>query len=66
MGNAISAQYRMGMVIMVSVAILGEPVGATLLGFIILGEAPTVNEIAGGILVLSGIFTVMQGSQYRA
>ena len=64
--SCLNLAVRLLPVIMVSVAILGEPVGATLLGFIILGEAPTVNEIAGGILVLSGIFTVMQGSQYRA
>lgn len=47
-------------VIFVSVAILGEPVGATLLGYLILGEAPTANEIAGGLLILAGIFTVMR------
>lgn len=44
----------------VSVAILGEPVGATLLGYLILSEAPTTNEIAGGLLILAGIFTVMR------
>jgi len=44
----------------VSVAILGEPVGATLLGYLILSEAPTANEIAGGLLILVGIFTVMR------
>ena len=44
----------------VSVAILGEPVGATLLGFIILNEIPTLNEIVGGFLILCGIFTVIR------
>lgn len=44
----------------VSVAILGEPVGATLLGYFILSEAPTANEIVGGLLILVGIFTVMR------
>ena len=38
----------------VSVAILGEPVGATLLGCVILREMPTTNEIVGGLLVLGG------------
>ena len=47
-------------VTVVSVAILGEPIGATLLGFIILDEIPTVNEIVGGFLILSGIFTVIR------
>jgi len=46
----------------VSVAILGEPVGATLLGWIILHEVPTVNEIAGGLLILGGIYVVMRRS----
>ena len=45
---------------LVSVAILGEPVGATLLGYFILKEAPTLNGIVGGALVLAGIFTVMK------
>ena len=44
----------------VSVTILGEPVGATLLGYFILGEIPTVNEIVGGLLILGGIFLVMR------
>lgn len=44
----------------VSVAILGEPVGAALLGWGILGEMPTTNEILGGILVLGGVFIVMR------
>jgi len=60
--SCLNLAVRLLPVIMVSVAILGEPVGATLLGFIILGEVPTVNEIAGGILVLGGIFVVMQSS----
>lgn len=47
-------------VIFVSVAILGEPVGATLLGWIILSEMPTANEIAGGLLILGGIFIVLR------
>jgi drug/metabolite transporter (DMT)-like permease len=44
---------------LVSVAILGESVGATLLGVLILNEIPTVNEIVGGVLVIGGIFMVM-------
>jgi len=41
---------------LVTIAILGEPVGATILAFIILNEAPTVLEIGGGFLILLGIF----------
>jgi drug/metabolite transporter (DMT)-like permease len=41
---------------LVTIAILGEPVVATILAFIILDEAPTVMQLAGGVLILSGIF----------
>jgi len=44
----------------VSMAILGEPIGATLLGWLILDEMPTVNEITGGLLILGGIFIVLR------
>ena len=44
----------------VSVAILGEPVGATILGYLILGETPSVNEIVGSLFILGGIFLVMR------
>ena len=44
----------------VSVAILGEPAGATLLGTFILHEIPTANEISGGLLILGGIFMVLR------
>ena len=54
---------RLVPVTFVSVAILGEPVGATLLGSIILGEMPTANEIIGGLLILGGIFIVLRRSQ---
>jgi len=43
----------------VSVAILGEPVGAIILGYIILGEGITVIEVTGSILTLGGILIVM-------
>lgn len=43
----------------VSVAILGEPVGAIILGYIILGEGITIIEAIGSILILGGILTVI-------
>jgi len=58
--STLNLAVRLIPVIFVSVAILGEPVGATILGYFILGEAPTANEIAGGILILGGIFLVMR------
>ncbi len=40
---------------MVTVAVLGEPVGATFLAWAVLSEAPTLMEAAGAALLLSGI-----------
>lgn len=40
----------------VSLALLGEPVGTTILAVILLRENPTIVELAGGILILIGIY----------
>ncbi len=40
---------------MVTIAVLGEPVGATILALAILNEVPSGFEIAGGLLILGGI-----------
>jgi len=58
--SCLNLAVRLIPVTFVSVAILGEPVGATLLGALILSEMPTVNEIVGGLLVLGGIFMVLR------
>ncbi|MEN8614937.1 DMT family transporter [Dehalogenimonas sp. THU2] len=50
-------------VTLVSVAILGEPVGATLLGIIILGEWPSFAEVIGGLVILTGIYCVLRGGR---
>jgi drug/metabolite transporter (DMT)-like permease len=42
--------------IAVALAVQGEPVGATVLAAIFLDEHPTTYELAGGLLVLSGVF----------
>ena len=39
----------------VSVSLLGEPVGATILALVLLQEAPTAYTILGGAVVLAGI-----------
>lgn len=39
----------------ISVSILGEPVGATILTFLIWGIVPGFLQIAGGILILAGL-----------
>ncbi len=63
--SSLNMAVRLVPVTLVSVAILGEPVGATLLGSLILGELPTTNEIIGGILILGGIFIVLRRNRVR-
>ena len=58
--SALNLAVRTLPVTLVSIAILGEPIGATLLGALILREMPKVNEIAGGLLILLGIYMVMR------
>jgi drug/metabolite transporter (DMT)-like permease len=40
----------------VSVSMLGEPIGATILALVILGEIPTQFTLVGGAIVLAGIY----------
>jgi len=58
--SSFNLAVRMIPVTLVSVAILGEPVGATLLGYFILDEVPTAKELIGGVLILAGIFIVLR------
>jgi drug/metabolite transporter (DMT)-like permease len=44
----------------VAVAILGEPIGSTILAFFILGEGLTVWKILGGISIFAGIFMALK------
>jgi len=47
---------------MVTVAILGEPVGAMALARVVLGESPAIMEIVGSVLILCGIgFAFVRG-----
>ena len=48
---------------LVTIAVLGEPVGATVLAVVILDEAPTWSEIVGGLLILAGIFVAFRRGQ---
>ena len=41
---------------LVAVAVMAEPVGATLLAWLVLGEAPPPASVAGGGLVLTGVY----------
>jgi drug/metabolite transporter (DMT)-like permease len=41
----------------VNLTLLGEPIGATLIAWLLPGiaERPPLNAVAGGVLILSGI-----------
>jgi drug/metabolite transporter (DMT)-like permease len=40
----------------VSVSLLGEPVGSTALAALLLSEVPTAGTLGGGAVVLAGIY----------
>jgi len=44
----------------VSVATLGEPIGSTILAYVILGEMPTPIKIFGALMILAGIVIALQ------
>lgn len=45
---------------LVSISLLGEPIGSTILAYFILQEIPSALEIIGAILILAGIFVASQ------
>lgn len=45
----------------ISVAMLGEPIGSTILALILLKEIPNSIEIAGGLIILLGIYLAARG-----
>jgi drug/metabolite transporter (DMT)-like permease len=45
---------------LVAIAILGEPIGSTILAFFILGEGLTPLKIIGGILIFAGILIALK------
>ena len=46
---------------LVSVSLLGEPIGSTLLAVVVLSEAPTLFAVGGGAVVLVGIALTASG-----
>ena len=50
---------------LVTITLLAEPVGATLLAMPILGQIPTPLRIAGGVLILAGIFVSARSEAQR-
>ena len=47
----------------VTFSVLAEPVGTTLLALIILGEVPLKSEIAGGLIIMTGLAIVIYFNQ---
>ncbi|MCX7570678.1 DMT family transporter [Tumebacillus sp. DT12] len=47
----------------ISMAILGEPIGATVLAWLLLGEAVTSSQWVGGAIIMSGIWLFMTASK---
>jgi drug/metabolite transporter (DMT)-like permease len=45
---------------LVGIAVLGEPIGSTLLGIILLNERPNLLQVTGGVLILMGIALASQ------
>lgn len=43
-------------VALVAVTTLGEPIGSSILAFVILKETPSLLQITGGVLILTGIY----------
>jgi drug/metabolite transporter (DMT)-like permease len=62
LGGWLAINYALGHLsaARVSVSLLGQAVVTALVGIPVLGEILTVNQIAGGILVLGGIYLVHQ------
>ena len=50
---------------LVAMSTLGEPIGTTMLAWLILGETPIPTEILGGAVILAGVFVVLTGDTSR-
>ena len=61
--SSLNWSLRFVPVTFITIAVLGEPVGATALAFLILNEAPTLSELGGGILILAGILIAFRKSE---
>lgn len=50
----------------IAVAVMGEPVGASILAFALFGEAPALISVAGGVLILAGIYMAVSAQARTA
>jgi drug/metabolite transporter (DMT)-like permease len=48
---------------LVAVALLGEPIGATILAWFLFGETLTLAKVIGGALILTGIVIAVKGER---
>ncbi len=48
---------------LVAVMTLGEPIGSAILAYFVLGEAPGLEVVVGGVLILAGIYLAARGAQ---
>jgi len=48
--------------VVVSLAVMGEPVGATIFAAVFLGELPSLLQLTGGLLVLAGVYAGLRPS----
>lgn len=46
----------------IAMMIVAEPIGATILAFLVLGQAPATGEVAGGVLILAGVYISTTGA----
>ena len=58
--NAINWSLAYLPAVLVAIAILGEPVGATAWATLVLDERPSPLEAAGGLLVLVGVYLALR------
>ncbi|HEV3475569.1 MAG TPA: DMT family transporter [Actinomycetota bacterium] len=50
----------------IAVAVMGEPVGASILAFALFGESPSLIAAAGGVLILAGIYVAVSAQSRTA
>ncbi len=49
----------------IAIAVMGEPVGATVLALVILGESPPLATVLGGALILAGVYLAIAAQARR-
>jgi drug/metabolite transporter (DMT)-like permease len=50
----------------VSVIVLGEPIGSSILAYLLLDEQPTLLKLIGATFILAGIFVALRGETHPA